>query len=619
LCPSPYLAVQYLYLALEFAMGNRRCPKNPLRWDRVILNLPRDPKFDPSQPTVMKWNEMVERIAGDIVGFVDDLRLSGFSIENAWAVARFILSRLQYLGIQDAARKRRPPSQTPGAWAGAIFKITPERISKSISQAKWDKGAKMIDELLDRFQTDDRPKLEHKDLERKRGFLGHVAMTFPALVPFMKGFHLTIDSWRDYRPTSGWKMNEKVWSSYVEARIADGDLSEEEARAMQETLSDGAAPKTVQAVPRFKSDLQAMKVYFGPPTPPEITDRVSQVLYVMYGFGDASGTGFGSSIQSSAGLSYRIGVWLGEERDETSNFREFRNVVEALEDEGESGRLKDCRVFFCTDNSTVESAIYKGSSGSEKLHALVVRYHCLESKYGITVTTSHVSGKRMIAQGADGLSRGLLNEGVMAGDSIISFVPFHLSAVERSPAVFDWVSSWADEEVLLLSPEGWFERGHDQIGGQVRPDGFWCPEFKRGCYLWAPPPAAADVALEELRVARLKRQASFHIFVCPRLMTPQWLKQLYKASDIVFVLPLGSSAWPSEMFEPCVVGLIFPFLSVAPWQLRGSPKMYAVGRQLHKVWKDEALDAGNILRELCVLSKRLQSVPVHVVRKLLYL
>jgi hypothetical protein len=103
------------------------------------------------------------------------------------------------------------------------------------------------------------------------------------------------------------------------------------------------------------------------------------------------------------------------------------------------------------------------------------------------------------------------------------------------------------------------------------------------------------------------------------LMTPQWLKQLYKASDIVFVLPLGSSAWPSEMFERCIVGLIFPFLSVAPWQLRGSPKVYAVGRQLHKVWKDEALDAGNIMRELCVLSKRLQSVPVHVVRKLLYL
>jgi hypothetical protein len=96
-------------------MGNRRCPENLLWWDKVILNLPGDPCFDPSQPTVSKWNKMVERIARDIVGFVDDLRLSGYSIENAWAVLRFILSRLQYLGIQDAARKRRPPSQTPGA------------------------------------------------------------------------------------------------------------------------------------------------------------------------------------------------------------------------------------------------------------------------------------------------------------------------------------------------------------------------------------------------------------------------------------------------------------------------------------------------------------------------
>jgi hypothetical protein len=102
-------------------------------------------------------------------------------------------------------------------------------------------------------------------------------------------------------------------------------------------------------------------------------------------------------------------------------------------------------------------------------------------------------------------------------------------------------------------------------------------------------------------------------------MTPQWLKQLYKASDIVFVLPLGLSVWPTEMFEACVVGLIFPFLSVTLWQLRGSPKMNALGRQLQKVWKDEALDAGDILRELCVLLKRLQSVPVHVVWKLLYL
>jgi len=32
----------------------------------------------------------------------------------------------------------------------------------------------------------------------------------------------------------------------------------------------------------------------------------------------------------------------------------------------------------------------------------------------------HVSGKRMIAQGTDGVSRGFLMEGVMAGDDMLS-------------------------------------------------------------------------------------------------------------------------------------------------------------------------------------------------------
>jgi hypothetical protein len=100
---------------------------------------------------------------------------------------------------------------------------------------------------------------------------------------------------------------------------------------------------------------------------------------------------------------------------------------------------------------------------------------CLQSKFGVLVTGLRVSGKRMIAQGADGLSRGLLNEGVMAGESILSFVPFHLSAVDRSLKVCDWVKSWAGEEVLVLEPEAWFERGHNMVGGKVQEDGFWIP------------------------------------------------------------------------------------------------------------------------------------------------
>jgi hypothetical protein len=40
-------------------------------------------------------------------------------------------------------------------------------------------------------------ELNHKQLEKDRGsFLTHLSMTFEAIVPFLRGFHLTIDQWR---------------------------------------------------------------------------------------------------------------------------------------------------------------------------------------------------------------------------------------------------------------------------------------------------------------------------------------------------------------------------------------------------------------------------------------
>lgn len=73
--PSPYMCIRFYYFAEEFARGHRLHADNPLRWDRVILNLPGATDFDPTMPTVMKWDDLVQNIAGDIVAFVDDHRL----------------------------------------------------------------------------------------------------------------------------------------------------------------------------------------------------------------------------------------------------------------------------------------------------------------------------------------------------------------------------------------------------------------------------------------------------------------------------------------------------------------------------------------------------------------
>lgn len=230
------------------------------------------------------------------------------------------------------------------------------------------------------------------------------------------------------------------------------------------------------------------------------------IRIVQYGFGDASGTGFGSTIQTRQGLKYCVGVWGSDEDDESSNFKELENVVTTIKEEAASGALHDAAIFFFTDNTTVESALYKGNSSSRKLFELVVRFRKIQLVYGMQVTVSHVSGKRMIYQGTDGVSRGNLKEGVGSGMEMLQFIPLHKGAIDLHADLLDWVKSWAGESFEYLTPNGWFTRGHNHFGGHRDKSGFWRIETKPGIFLWAPPPAAAEASLEQLRRALIKRQ-----------------------------------------------------------------------------------------------------------------
>jgi hypothetical protein len=119
-------------------------------------------------------------------------------------------------------------------------------------------------------------------------------------------------------------------------------------------------------------------------------------------------------------------------------------------------------------------------------------------------------------------------------------------------------------EMEFLEPKDWFSRGHDHFGSVNNIDGNWMTGIKAGLFVWTPPPAAADVALEELRQARLKRTCSIHLFVCPRLMEPIWRKHLHKSADLVLDIPCGTSFWSTNMFEPLILGVYFPYLSHRP-------------------------------------------------------
>jgi hypothetical protein len=110
-------------------------------------------------------------------------------------------------------------------------------------------------------------------------------------------------------------------------------------------------------------------------------------------------------------------------------------------------------MFLFTDNSTVEGALFKGNTSRRKLFNLIVRFRKIQRAHDAEIVVSHIAGTRMIAQGTDGVSRGALNQGVTTGMDMLSFIPLHLTAIERNPQVLGWVKSWLGEDSEFLSPE----------------------------------------------------------------------------------------------------------------------------------------------------------------------
>jgi hypothetical protein len=142
----------------------------------------------------------------------------------------------------------------------------------------------------------------------------------------------------------------------------------------------------------------------------------------------------------------------------------------------------------------------------------------------------------MIASGGHGVSQGHVNEGVMSGVAMLAYIPLHLAPLNRCPALEPRLRQSLENQAKVLKPVDWFEQGIGIVDWTLIADGFWIPVPESGTYIWRPPSAAALFAITELRKARIKRQDSTHVFVCPRLMTLEWLRSLYKEAEFVFVV-----------------------------------------------------------------------------------
>ena len=103
----PYQAVQTGLQLKHIALDERKDPKNVSRWETVRLNLPGDPKYDPTLPWVSKVREDGS-IAADLHQYVDGLRETVPTEEEAWLASSKVTKTAAYHGCQDAARKRCP-------------------------------------------------------------------------------------------------------------------------------------------------------------------------------------------------------------------------------------------------------------------------------------------------------------------------------------------------------------------------------------------------------------------------------------------------------------------------------------------------------------------------------
>jgi hypothetical protein len=143
-------------------------------------------------------------------------------------------------------------SWTPGPWSGSMAYTdnSEEGVRILISHKKWGKVRYIWAVLGQGWNS---MWVDHKDLEKSRGFLIYVSRTYPPLNPFMEGFYFTIDDWRPKRDDEGWRLTQ------YELEASKGSYEESGVMEVQES-ADQAPPVRIQEVTRLKDDVDVLRL-----------------------------------------------------------------------------------------------------------------------------------------------------------------------------------------------------------------------------------------------------------------------------------------------------------------------------------------------------------------------
>jgi len=155
----------------------------------------------------------------------------------------------------------------------------------------------------------------------------------------------------------------------------------------------------------------------------------------------------------------------------------------------------------------------------------------------------------------------------MAGAEMLSYVPLHLSLLQRSPSLRGWLQEWIGYGGLFLEASDWPQK-----------------HSNHGTYVWSSPPPAAPAALEWLGESIHKRSTLVHVVVIPRLLTALWRKQLGKLTNVMLTVLLGCPAWQVDNLKPLILAISLPLSHLLPWRLRNSPPTQDVEHRVPQMW-----------------------------------
>jgi hypothetical protein len=213
------------------------------------------------------------------------------------------------------------------------------------------------------------------------------------------GLHMSIDGWRPGRDDEGWRLRQ----AEVEA---SRDLEEESDDEGLKPSGTNLPPGQVKAVPRLLPDLKVMMELTAADDLSLRRVWATSKVNILYCYGDASGSSFGWCVDLFDGVQYELGEWCELIQEATSNYRELRNLVDAMVRAAKEVRLEGCEVFLYTYNQTAEGAYCKGTAKSRSLFELIIVLYKLQMEFDFILHVIWIAGRRMIQQGTDDLSRG---------------------------------------------------------------------------------------------------------------------------------------------------------------------------------------------------------------------